>query len=286
MEGRIYPGKIILFGEYTVINGGEVLAIPASFTEARWSSRSGNFDIDTSLLAFATYLIKHDFPFLDIPLMIEEINSGLFLKSTIPQGYGAGSSGALVAAVFDRYNKYNNQFSLKEIKGVFSQMESFFHGKSSGIDPLVSFFNQPLRIGIEGIELLDNDFSELLKKFYIIDSGIAKNTAEYVDIFKNNMKDDQFRSHVQSLSELVRKAINCMIIDQDASTFVRVINKISELQWNNFRPMIPLPIKPLWKKCLKRQDTAIKLCGSGGGGYFLAYTSNPDILGPNAIPLF
>ena len=32
-------------------------------------------------------------------------NNGLFFKSNIPQGYGLGSSGAMVAAFYDRYAK-------------------------------------------------------------------------------------------------------------------------------------------------------------------------------------
>ena len=32
-----------------------------------------------------------------------DVNSGMYFDSSIPQGYGVGSSGALVAAIYDKY---------------------------------------------------------------------------------------------------------------------------------------------------------------------------------------
>ena len=49
-----------------------------------------------------------------MPIRAFEINStalisfpirGLYFESTIPQGFGIGSSGALCAAIYDRYSK-------------------------------------------------------------------------------------------------------------------------------------------------------------------------------------
>jgi mevalonate kinase len=54
----------------------------------------------------------------------------------VPQGYGVGSSGALVAAIYDRYAQDKitvlenlTREKLLQLKNIFSQMESFFHGK-------------------------------------------------------------------------------------------------------------------------------------------------------------
>jgi mevalonate kinase len=56
----------------------------------------------------------------------------MYFDSSIPQGYGVGSSGALVAAIYDKYaqNKITvlenlTREKLLELKIFFSQMESF-----------------------------------------------------------------------------------------------------------------------------------------------------------------
>lgn len=285
MVERNYPGKIILFGEYTVIIGGEVLAIPTSSMGARWRYDSRNKIKDHTLMAFAKYLNALELSVLNNQQFLEDIQNGLILQSDIPRGYGCGSSGALVAAVFDRYNLHKGHFSLEELKNTFGQMESFFHGNSSGIDPLVSFFNRPMRIGKNGIEILDNDIQGLLKNFYLADSGKPKNTAEYVKIFKEKMLNEAYAKNINKLSEAVVKAIESMVVESDGSALSGMINEISEFQWKYFSPMIPPTIKSLWKSSFDHSYYSIKLCGSGGGGYFLVYTEDPDKLGFDVLPI-
>ena len=59
----------------------------------------------------------------------------MYFDSSIPQGYGVGSSGALVAAIYDQYalNKITvlenlTKDKLVQLKTVFAAMESFFTG--------------------------------------------------------------------------------------------------------------------------------------------------------------
>jgi mevalonate kinase len=89
---------------------------------------------------------------LNVSKFKEEISEGLFFDSNIPQGYGVGSSGALVAAIFERYSVSKHEpeniskDELKSLRTVFGLMESYFHGKSSGIDPLICYMNLPILI--------------------------------------------------------------------------------------------------------------------------------------------
>ena len=76
------------------------------------------------------------------------MKDGLYFDSSIPQGYGVGSSGALVAAIYDKYASDKitvlenlTRDKLLKLKSIFSMMESFFHGKSSGLDPLNSYLS-------------------------------------------------------------------------------------------------------------------------------------------------
>jgi mevalonate kinase len=40
--------------------------------------------------------------------------------------------------------------------------------------------------------------------------------------------------------------------------------------------MIPEPVRKLWSEGLRRGSFTLKLCGSGGGGYFLGLSDNWD----------
>ena len=71
----------------------------------------------------------------------------MYFDSSIPQGYGIGSSGALVASIYDQYalDKITvlenlTKEKLQHLKTVFAAMESFFHGKSSGLRPFEQLF--------------------------------------------------------------------------------------------------------------------------------------------------
>jgi len=82
--------------------------------------------------------------------------TSLYFDSSIPQGYGVGSSGALVAAIYDTYaidkieaTETLTRDKLLRLKEIFSLMESFFHGKSSGLDPLNSYLSIPILMILE-----------------------------------------------------------------------------------------------------------------------------------------
>ena len=96
----------------------------------------------------------------------------MYFDSSIPQGYGVGSSGALVAAIYDKYatDKITvlenlTREKLLKLKIIFSKMESFFHGKSSGLDPLNSYLSLPILINSkDNIEANWNSFSKCRRK--------------------------------------------------------------------------------------------------------------------------
>src|SRR5690606_40116616 len=76
-----------------------------------------------------------------------------YFDSSIPPAYGVGSRGALVASIYDKYATEKitvlenlTKDKLLRLKVIFSEMESFFHGKSSGLDPLNSYLSIPILI--------------------------------------------------------------------------------------------------------------------------------------------
>ena len=90
---------------------------------------------------------------LNLAGLEEDLDKRLYFDSSIPQGFGVGSSGALCAALYDRYavdkispDEQAAKDSILRLKKMFSGMESYFHGKSSGLDPLICYLNIPILI--------------------------------------------------------------------------------------------------------------------------------------------
>ena len=134
-----------------MIFGSEALLTPYYSAFGEWSSvinrpSAQAFESNESIRKFYNYLNDNDeFRILDLKRFEMEINAGLFFDSNIPLGYGVGSSGALVAAIFDRY-KLIEINDIPKLKNFLAKMESFFHGSSSGMEKgvRVSLHSHPL----------------------------------------------------------------------------------------------------------------------------------------------
>ena len=108
MSSSIYSSKILLFREYSIILNSFGFALPYPSYNGRLKLNASNNDKDSNknILEFIEYLkINGKNLSLDWLKINKDIANGLFFKSNIPQGYGLGSSGALVAAFYNRYAK-------------------------------------------------------------------------------------------------------------------------------------------------------------------------------------
>jgi len=75
-------------------------------------------------------------------------------------------------------------------------MESFFHGKSSGLDPLNSYLSLPILINSKNnIESTSIPTQHIEGKgaVFLLDSGSTGETAPMVQLFMEQMKNDGFR---------------------------------------------------------------------------------------------
>ena len=74
-------------------------------------------------------------------------------------------------------------------------MESFFHGKSSGLDPLNSYFNLPILIKsankIETTKIPVNKISDE-NVIFLLDTGFSCDTEPMVLLFMDKMKNKEF----------------------------------------------------------------------------------------------
>jgi mevalonate kinase len=220
----------------------------------------------------------------DLETLQTDIGEGMFFDSSIPQGYGVGSSGALVAAIYDRYGKDKitvlenlTREKLLRLKAIFGRMESFFHGKSSGLDPLNSYLSLPILINSQ-----DNIESTSIPTqnpdgkgaVFLLDSGTVGETAPMVQIFMEQMKQEGFRKVLKN--QFIRYTDACVedFISGNVKSLFGNIKKLSHVVLNHFSPMIPQEFHQLWKQGIESNSYYLKLCGSGGGGYILGFTED------------
>ncbi|GAB1855830.1 mevalonate kinase [Flavobacteriaceae bacterium MHTCC 0001] len=290
MKGPLFYSKILLFGEYGIIKDSKGLSIPYSFYNGALKKDDNTSEqaqnSNKSLKQFAHYIqdIDEGLVKFDIERLLEDVSSGMYFDSSIPQGYGVGSSGALVAAIYDKYafDKITvlenlTREKLLKLKGIFSAMESFFHGSSSGLDPLNSYLSIPILINSkDNIEAtgIPAQQSEGKGAVFLLDSGIIGETAPMVSLFMEKMKQEGFRSMLKN--QFIKHTDACVddFLKGDIKSLFRNTKQLSKIVLNHFKPMIPKQFHELWKNGIETNDYYLKLCGSGGGGYILGFTED------------
>lgn len=277
IEGKKHHGKVILFGEYTVIHSGEALATPLNRIYGRLTDKPPYHPQSAKYIkAFHQYLKGIQLPhnvILNVDTWKENLDQGLYLDTNAIIGYGIGSSGILTASIFKRYAVLKHKLSLIQLKEVLAAMESFFHGNSSGIDPLISFMGQPIRMHDSQIELLDGLNDAHLRQFYLYDTGIPRNTQPLVEWYKTQMGNETFAEAMTHMASLASQLIHSLITSnlQDLTILMK---QLSAHQLIHLERLIPDQVKRIWIKGLENDDYYMKLCGAGGGGYMLIYCLN------------
>ncbi|MEO8774190.1 MAG: mevalonate kinase [Gelidibacter sp.] len=290
MKGPLFYSKILLFGEYGIIKDSKGLSIPYNFYNGALKSDGLDSEIavksNNNLKRFVEYLkgISPELVTFDLETLERDVNEGMYFDSSIPQGYGVGSSGALVAAVYDKYAQEKitvlenlTREKLLVLKTIFSEMESFFHGKSSGLDPLNSYLSIPILINSkDNIEAtgIPSQKSDGKGAVFLLDSGMIGETAPMVSIFMENMKQEGFRRMLKN--QFIKHTDACVddFLKGDFKSLFLNTKKLSKVALNHFKPMIPQQFHALWKNGLDTNDYYLKLCGSGGGGYILGFTED------------
>ena len=291
MKGPLFYAKILLFGEYGIIKDSKGLAIPYNsyqgalkmsdnqLPEARLSNKK--------MRDFYEYLknINHKDLQLRLNEFKQDVENGMYFDSSIPQGYGVGSSGALVAAVYDRYA--DNKITVLEnltrdklliLKEIFSLMESYFHGKSSGLDPLNSYLSLPILIkSKDHIEATGIPSQKEGKgAVFLLDSEMVSETQPMVNIFMNKMKNEGFRNMIDRDFATYTNACIDDFLSGNVNSLFGNVKKLSKVVLKHFKPMIPNSFHQIWQQGIETNDYYLKLCGSGGGGYILGFTEDYD----------
>ena len=290
MKGPLFYSKILLFGEYGIIKDSKGLSIPYNFYNG--ALKTSNLETkeqvksNNSLKKLANYLKTEPSELVnfDVDKLSKDLDLGMYFDSSIPQGYGVGSSGALVASIYDKYASDKitvlenlTRDKLLKLKAIFSYIESFFHGNSSGLDPLNSYLSLPILINSKNdVETAGIPSQKQQNKgaVFLIDSGIVGETAPMVNLFMDKMKQDGFR--VMLKDQFIKHTDACVddFLSGNVSSLFKNIKQLSKTVLDNFKPMIPEKFHQLWKKGIETNDYYLKLCGSGGGGYILGFTED------------
>lgn len=281
-EKKFYS-KIILFGEYSVIQNSRALLIPYSLFEGKLTFRRDNTTfIDSELKAFSLYLkqliksgqINFQFDYTSFEF---DISQGLFFDSTIPQGYGVGSSGALVAAIYDRYEQEGETaVDIKRLKNIFSQMESHFHGSSSGVDPLISYLNSPILIENKndvGLVTIPK-FKKGNGGIFLLNTKRSRKTEPLVNLFLEKTRNESYFNLCEDVLKPITNQCIDHFLDVDIVALLENFKQLSAFQHEHFSPMIPKLYRELWREGLDSNAYSLKLCGAGGGGFLMGITDD------------
>ncbi len=292
LKDTLYYSKILLFGEYGIIENAMGLSIPYHFYKGKllMAGEEMTYEQKESNLSLRKYLdyLSDKENGLDRILNLEKLSShisfGLYFDSSIPQGFGVGSSGALVAAIYDTYaiNPINpdavaENDDLLRLKQILSSMESFFHGKSSGLDPLICYLNLPILVKGKtelGAVAIPDENAKGRGAIFLMDSGAPGKTQGMVSLFLQKLKDDGFRNLVRTRLKKYNDECVKAFLKGDTRPLFDNLKELSSLFLENFRPMIPDRFESLWRKGIETNAYYLKLCGSGGGGFVLGFTED------------
>lgn len=293
-----FCAKILLFGEYTLIKGSRGVALPLKQFCGTFKKTEAGFkeSVGLPLSEFCDFLGGSNLlsTNLDLISFSKDIKEGQYFDSQIPQGYGIGSSGALCAAVYAKYGQgfeqkdFYTTDELRFLKDIMALMESFYHGASSGLDCLISLIDKPLLIESRNkISLIPSPRLDKHGDFYLFDSGKSRKTSAYVNHFLNSYDSDQeYKSEIDKFVVQTNKMIDDFS-NQSRDNFKSDFKAFSERQLVLFSKMIPPNVEDIWRKGLENGKFFFKLCGAGGGGFFLVYSPDTDLsFDKNFIKIF
>ena len=286
--GTHFNSKFLLFGEYGLIYDAMALSVP-------FPKFSGFLDFDTDhshaestaeIRKFCEHLESDDstqtlhFSF-DLEKLKNDLDEGLFFNSNIPQQYGLGSSGALVAALFSKYafpSDLGNNLSPEILKANFAVLESYFHGKSSGLDPLISYLNKSILIDSKKqICPIEFNLEQSGLAMALIDTKTTGATGPLVKHFIDLFNLPEFKLAFDN--QFIPANNGCIesLLSGDKPKFFQYLEQLVRFQVYHFHQMIPVNFHRVisFAHCEK---VYIKLLGSGGGGFLLAFAESDDVL--------
>lgn len=283
-----FNSKLLLFGEYGLMFDAMALSVPFPHFCGRLDFDStGSQYLSTAEIQKLYDHLKNGDSFqqlrysFDLERLSEDMDKGLFFNSNIPQKYGVGSSGALVAALFNRYGAVavpEEDLKPDLLRFDFALLESFFHGRSSGVDPLISFLNQPMLIDSKKkLAKVDFDLAQTGLSVALIDTKLVGATGPLVQHFIDRFNFPEFEKDFET--HFIPANNGCIenILAGKTDEFFDSLEWLIRFELKHFQRMIPGDFHSIIEAALEDQ-VYIKLLGSGGGGFLLTFARSGEIL--------
>ncbi|MEO9146406.1 MAG: hypothetical protein ABI237_12715 [Ginsengibacter sp.] len=290
-----FNSKVLLFGEYSALYNSMALVMPYDRFSGQLTFANGDtqnkfaYRSNEYLKKFSTFIASNmdDNFVLEVKQFEWEIENGLFFNSNIPQGYGLGSSGALVVAIFLRYLKKAKELK-DELKGLtlgtaqklkmsLGRMESYFHGTSSGLDPLSIILNKPILYkSAEDVSpvVIPAQKEDGENVIFLLNTGIARQTSIMMSQFRDFCTDIYFRNKIHDeLVNYTNSSINSFLKETPDSLYGN-LDKLIQFQLREMSFFIPPTFQKVIRGGLDNGDYFLKICGAGGGGFMLGFSDN------------
>jgi mevalonate kinase len=273
-----YYAKLMLVGEYAVILGGDALTVPLKEFSASIAHRDRAGDNERAirsinnlrnLAIYLESLPKNSFfASPDLASLGQVVTSGFYIESSVPEGYGVGSSGVVTAIVYDQFFTGQEGLQFAQMKKDLATIESFFHGRSSGVDALSCYLGKCLLFETgDRITIPDFDAGTVPGgyRFFLVDSASVFDTGPLVQHFMEELKKPLFEQMIRNeYLPMNLKLIEVLTGKREGDPGM-LLRAVSDLQYREFRRMIPETMEDLWLHGQLSGEYYLKLNGSGGG---------------------
>ncbi len=271
------PGKWILAGEHTVLRGGDavVFPLPSRYLTLTYFKTEHEIEIhlqgtdhpELELIIWSVF----EKALKNLNLKRRQLSGRIELDSHILFGAGMGASATLCVALTEFFG-HLGYIQDKDKYTFATDLENLFHGESSGVDVAVTLYKKPLLFSrINGFKPLELNSKPLLFLSHTGARGVTKDCVDKVkQLFLSNPQlaeriDKNMMSAVQKFKELTRQ--ERVDIDSWAKTMTTA-HRCFE-QWGLVNEAVTKHTEILFRG----GALAVKLTGSGGGGFVLSLWS-------------
>lgn len=302
-------GKWILAGEHTVLRGGQALVFPlkSRYLKLNYLRAETDFEMilngenhpEIELMVWSVL----ERALKKIGLKRSALKGILKFESKILFGSGMGASATLCVAL-TRWLHQMGYLPEKDQYEFARDLENLFHGESSGVDVAVTLYNCPLLFSRnDGFQLLQNYPKP---KLYLSHTGAWGVTKDCVDQVKKILVQDRKRG--EAIDEQMKQAVAQfqVLLQQNARGRDGSNESVSERNSNGRRSsyshnhseneidsqawiramglahqcfrdwgLVNEAVRLHEEQLLQAGAQAVKLTGSGGGGFMLSYWTEP-----------
>lgn len=292
------PGKWILAGEHSVLRGGEAIVFPLPSQYLKLAYKKSEQDLEIQLdgdgsqdLEMIIWSVLEN-ALKKLNIKRQQLRGILHFTSHIRFGAGMGASATLCVALTQLFQHlgFINEEAMYEFA---RNLENLFHGESSGVDVAVALWKKPMIFSrTEGFKTFDLAFKPRLYLSYTGVRGVTKDCVEKVKQIlltqpeRGKMLDQNMIQTVQLFKKYILQVEASSLNDQKVFEICKQLMLSAHSCFEEWG-LVNEEVKRHEQALKKAGALAVKLTGSGGGGYMLSlWNQAPPHLNFEMIPCF